>query len=110
LYEHPDFQSMRGRFRIFGAIAVTLVAGGFLLYVLVSSFIPGLMNQPLAGPLTIGLALGLAQFVIMALVAWRYTVNMDRRVDPAARRLRAELDRAEPAQDRAAQQKGFPTW
>ena len=110
LHEHPDFQSMRGGFRTFGAIAVTLVVGGFLLYVLLSSFAPGVMDQPLVGRLTVGLVLGLAQFAIMAFAVWRYTVHMERHVDPAARRLRAELDRAEARRDGAAQQRGFPTW
>ncbi|WP_055491425.1 DUF485 domain-containing protein [Streptomyces sp. TP-A0356] len=113
LYEHPEFQSMRGAFRAFGAIAVTLVVGGFLLYVLLSSFAPGVMNQPLAGHLT----LGLAQFAVMALAVWRYTVHMRRRVDPVARRLRAELDRMEAGRDRAPwerppmpRERRFPAW
>jgi uncharacterized membrane protein (DUF485 family) len=101
---------MRRGFRTFGAIAVTLVVGGFLLYVLLSSFAPGLMNQPLIGRLTVGLTLGLAQFAIMAFAVWRYTVHMERHVDPAARRLRAELDRTESGRDRAAQQRGVSTW
>lgn len=110
LHEHPDFQSMRRGFRTFGAIAVTLVVGSFLLYVLLSSFVPGLMDQPLIGRLTVGLTLGLAQFAVMAFAVWRYTVHMERHVDPAARRLRAELDRTESGRDRAAQHRGFPTW
>ncbi|MGW5662313.1 DUF485 domain-containing protein [Streptomyces sp. NPDC003758] len=110
LYEHPDFQSIRGAFRAFAAVAVTLVVGGFLLYVLLSSFAPGVMNQRLAGHLTVGLALGLAQFAVMALAVWRYTVHMSRRVDPAARRLRTELERADARGTSDRQPRGFGTW
>ncbi|MFF4213456.1 DUF485 domain-containing protein [Streptomyces sp. NPDC001796] len=110
LYEHPDFQSIRGAFRTFPAVTVTLVVGGFLLYVLLSSFAPRVMNQPLAGHLTVGLALGLAQFAVMALAVWRHTVHMRRRVDPAVRRLRTELERAEARRASAPQPRGFGAW
>jgi uncharacterized membrane protein (DUF485 family) len=101
---------MRGAFRTFAATTVTLVVGGFMLYVLLSSFVPGVMNHPLAGHLTVGLALGLAQFAVMAFAVWRYTVHMRRHVDPAARRLRAELERTAPGRVRASQPRGFRTW
>lgn len=115
LYEHPEFQSLRRSFRTFGAIAATLVVGGFLLYVLLSSFASRVMNRPLAGHLTLGLALGLAQFAVMAFAVWRYTVHMRRRIDPAARRLRAELGRPEPGRagrerPRVPQEGRFRAW
>ncbi|MFJ5533229.1 DUF485 domain-containing protein [Streptomyces sp. NPDC093261] len=106
LRDHPEFPPLRHAFRAFGATAAALVVGGFLLYVLLSGFAPGLMNQPLAGHLTLGLALGLAQFGLMALAVWRYTAHMSRRVDPVARRLRSERDRARPGdRPRPAQQR-----
>ncbi|MGV9566807.1 DUF485 domain-containing protein [Streptomyces sp. NPDC003480] len=106
LRDHPEFPPLRHAFRAFGATAAALVVGGFLLYVLLSGFAPGLMNQPLAGHLTLGLALGLAQFGLMALAVWRYAAHMSRRVDPVARRLRSERDRARPGdRPRPAQQR-----
>ncbi|CAM5652714.1 hypothetical protein SALBM311S_02432 [Streptomyces alboniger] len=63
--------------------------GGFLSYVLLSSFVPDLMNVPLGGGhLTLGLALGLGQFVLMAVIVWRYLVHMRTRVAPVVRGLR----------------------
>ncbi|MBB3074280.1 hypothetical protein FHS41_000749 [Streptomyces violarus] len=47
------------------------------------------MNQPLFGHLTIGLTLGLGQFVIMGVTAWCYVRHMRSRVDPLARGLRS---------------------
>ncbi|MFF7790252.1 DUF485 domain-containing protein [Streptomyces sp. NPDC007991] len=87
--EHPEFHSLRRAQRRFGTRATILSVGGFLLYVLLSSFVPAVMNQPLFGHLTIGLTLGLGQFVIMGVTAWCYVRHMRTRVDPLARGLRS---------------------
>lgn len=76
--------------------------GGFLLYVLLSSFVPAVMNQPLFGHLTIGLILGLGQFVIMGVTAWCYVRHMRTRVDPLARGLRSRLHETENRRARSA--------
>ncbi|MFI6549296.1 DUF485 domain-containing protein [Streptomyces prunicolor] len=102
---NPEFLSMRRSCRRFGAVAVALAVGGFLSYVLLSSFAPETMNLRLAGDLTLGLALGLAQFAVMALVVRRYTVHMRDRVDPIARRMR-NLERRTAARPLPARTKG----
>ena len=61
----PEFRSLRRARLRFGVRATALSVGAFLLYVLLSSFAPSVMNQPLIGRLTLGLALGLAQFAVM---------------------------------------------
>jgi uncharacterized membrane protein (DUF485 family) len=84
----------------------TLAVGGFLAYVLLSSFAAEVMNHRLAGRMTVGLALGLAQFAVMALVAWRHCRHMRRRVDPVAHRLHTRFEapdrKASPTPPRAA--------
>ncbi|GAB2853228.1 hypothetical protein GCM10027074_20230 [Streptomyces deserti] len=91
LSDDPEFQSLRHAQRRFGTRATALSVGGFLLYVLLSSFAPALMNQPLLGRLTLGLALGLGQFAVMGVTAWCYVRHMRTRVDPLARGLRSRL-------------------
>jgi uncharacterized membrane protein (DUF485 family) len=93
--DHPEFHSLRRAHRRFGTRATLLSVGWFLLYVLLSSFAPGVMNEPLFGHLTVGLALGLGQFVVMAVTMWCYVRHMRTRVDPLARGLRAELHQRE---------------
>ena len=88
---------------------MALAVGGFLLYVALSSFVPDVMNQRVIGHLTLGLALGLAQFAVMALAVWRYTVHMRRRVDPIAHRLR-ELDRRQSGQAGHSHTRGYGSW
>lgn len=112
---HPDFRSIRGSHRSFGVVAMLISVGGFLLFVLLSSFAPGVLNQELFDHVTVGLAGGIGQFVVMAVTAWRYTVHMERRIDPAVDRLRAEIarDKAEQArvqQASAPQQRRFGSW
>ncbi|MDK1342437.1 DUF485 domain-containing protein [Streptomyces sp. 378] len=120
--DHPEFHSLRRAQRRFGLRATILSVGGFLLYVVLSSFVPGVMNQPLFGRLTIGLTLGLGQFVIMGVTAWHYARHMRTRVDPLARGLRSRLHETESRRARSAASspgagqplqhgtRGFRTW
>ncbi|WP_217214289.1 DUF485 domain-containing protein [Streptomyces sp. AC550_RSS872] len=121
--EDPEFHSLRRTQRRFGVRATLLSAGGFLLYVLVSHSFPGLMNQRLLGNLTLGLALGLGQFVVMGVTAWCYVRHMRTRVDPLARGLESRLHQHEANSLRTAapnaeagqafrpgSSRGFRTW
>ncbi|MBX9364578.1 DUF485 domain-containing protein [Streptomyces sp. WAC04114] len=98
----PDFRSPRRAQRRFGIRATILSVGGFLLYVLLSSFVPAVMNQPLFGRLTLGLTLGLGQFAVMGVTAWCYVRHMRTRVDPLARGLRSRRYETESRRGRSA--------
>lgn len=119
IHGRPEFQSLRNDYRRFAAVSTALAVGGFLLYVLLSSFAPGFMNQPLVGHLTLGLALGVGQFVVMGVTAWLYVRRMRTHFDPVARGLRSQLEQQRrPGQRRPAEQAGprpqskreFRTW
>ncbi|MET7689237.1 DUF485 domain-containing protein [Streptomyces sp. NPDC005483] len=99
----PAYQSLRRGHRRFGVRAAAVAVGGFLLYVLLSSFAPGLMNTSVSGHLTVGLALGLGQFVLMGVIVWRYLVHMRTQVTPVVRGLRGLVRHHESAErERAA--------
>ncbi|NEC84577.1 DUF485 domain-containing protein [Streptomyces sp. SID12501] len=106
IHSHPEFQSLRNGYRRFAARSTALAVGGFLLYVLLSNFAPGIMNQPLAGHFTLGLALGLGQFLVMVVTVWRYVVRMRTSFDPVARGLRARLEQPPTGQHRPAERTG----
>ncbi|GHH17410.1 DUF485 domain-containing protein [Streptomyces lanatus] len=111
--EDPEFHSLRRAQRRFGVRATLLSVGGFLLYVLLSHSVPGLMNQRLAGEFTLGLALGLGQFVVMGVTAWCYVRHMRTRVDPLARGLGSRMHQQEAGSRAAAPHdgsRGYPTW
>ncbi|MER6287049.1 DUF485 domain-containing protein [Streptomyces sviceus] len=97
VYGRPAYQSLRRSHRRFGVRATAVAVGGFLLYVLLSSFAPGLMNTPVSGHLTLGLALGLGQFVLMGVIVWRYLVHVRTQVTPAVRGLRGLVRHHETA-------------
>jgi hypothetical protein len=46
------------------------------------------MNTSVSGHLTVGLALGLGQFVLMGVIVWRYLVYTRAQVTPVVRGLR----------------------
>ncbi|GGZ43075.1 hypothetical protein GCM10010344_05320 [Streptomyces bluensis] len=112
IYDDPEFHSLRRAYRSFGAVAVLLSVGGFLSYVLLSSFAPALMNQELFGRLTLGLALGLVQFLVMGVATWCYVRHMRERVDPIVLRLRAQQREQEREQEQARVAAGrrFRAW
>jgi uncharacterized membrane protein (DUF485 family) len=91
-----EFQVLRRAHRRSGVRMTAAAVGGFLLYVLLSSFAPALMNTSLSGHFTLGLALGLGQFVVMALIARRRLVQMRTSADPVSRGLRTRPLRREP--------------
>ncbi|NNN29810.1 DUF485 domain-containing protein [Streptomyces sp. S3(2020)] len=72
---YPADLAARRAHRRFGVRATAVAVGGFLGYVLLSSFVPALMNRTLGGHLTLGLALGLGQFVLMGVIVRRYLVH-----------------------------------
>lgn len=98
IHGDPEFHSLRRAYRSFGTVAGLLPVGGFLTYVLLSSFAPALMNQQLFGHLTVGLTLGLLQFVAIGVAAWRYVRHMCERVDPIVLRLLAQQREREQQQ------------
>ncbi|MBY8344665.1 DUF485 domain-containing protein [Streptomyces sp. KC 17012] len=93
IIESAEFQLLRRAHRRSGVRMTSLAVGGFLLYVLLSGFAPGLMNTPLGGRLTLGLALGLGQFAVMAVIARRRLVHLRTHADPPARGFRTRTVR-----------------
>ncbi|WP_259408148.1 DUF485 domain-containing protein [Streptomyces akebiae] len=110
IHAHPEFRSISAAYRRFGIAATVFSVGGFLSYVLLSSFAPGVMNQRLIGHLTLGLTLGLAQFAVMGVTALLYVRHMREKIDPVVRRLRSQLEEHEAEQPRVPAGRRFGAW
>jgi uncharacterized membrane protein (DUF485 family) len=88
----PEFAQLRRRLRrfVFPMSAVFLV--WYLVYVLLASYAPGFMATKLAGEFTVGLLIGLLQFVSTFVITTMYVRFADRSLDPAAERIRREIE------------------
>ena len=86
------FQTLRKRHRGF----VFPVAVGFLVwyfaYVLLAAYAHDFMATPVVGNVNIGLLFGLGQFVTTFAVTTAYVVYANRKLDPLAEEIRADLE------------------
>ncbi|GAB4099194.1 DUF485 domain-containing protein [Sinomonas halotolerans] len=87
-----EFQTLRKSHRSF----VFPLAGAFLLwyflYVLLADYAHGLMSIRVAGNITLGLVLGLLQFVsTFGITAW-YVHHANKKLDPQAEAIRTEIE------------------
>ncbi|MGP8302227.1 DUF485 domain-containing protein [Streptomyces inhibens] len=89
------FGQLRRSQRVFAAAATTAVLSLYLLYVLLSSYAPGLMTGKVVGNLNVALFLGLAQFAATFLAAWLYTRHATRRRDPLAEQIKEGIEQAQ---------------
>ena len=89
-----EFAGLRKALRSF---VFPMTAAFFLwyaLYVLLSAYARGFMAVKLIGNINVALVLGLLQFVSTFVIAWVYSRYADKRLDPTADKIRAELDGA----------------
>ncbi|MFI6227007.1 DUF485 domain-containing protein [Micromonospora echinospora] len=64
----------------------------YALYVILSAYARGFMGTKLFGSnINVALVFGLLQFVSTFLIAWFYARYADRKIDPVADRIRAEI-------------------
>lgn len=92
------FADLRSRLRrfVFPMSAAFLL--WYLAYVLLASYAPGFMATRIGGSnITIGLVIGLLQFVTTFAITTIYVRYADRRLDPAAAELREEIEARIPA-------------
>ncbi|MCR2762439.1 DUF485 domain-containing protein [Microbacterium sp. zg.B48] len=95
--ESPQFRELKRTQRSF----IFPLSIAFLLwyfaYVLLSSFAPDFMAQRVSGDITIGLLLGLGQFVTTFAITMAYVWFANRKLDPKAEAIREELEKREAA-------------
>lgn len=64
----------------------------YALYVILSAYARDFMSVKVVGQINVALVFGLLQFVSTFLIAWFYARFADRRLDPTADRIRAEVE------------------
>lgn len=91
----PEFADLRSRLRrfIFPMSALFLI--WYLAYVLLASYAPGFMATKVVGNINVGLIIGLLQFVSTFLITTLYVRYANKYIDPAAERLREQIEVAQ---------------
>ena len=88
----PEFQALRKKFRGFVFPMTGFFLVWYFVYVLLSTFAPGFMGTKVVGNITIGLLMGLGQFVTTFAITFIYARWANRELDPLADALGSKLD------------------
>lgn len=89
IHDSPQFAALRSRFRRFVFPVAALFFCWYLTYVLLAAYAHDFMSHRLFGLVTVGLVLGLLQFVSTIAITAAYVRFARRNLDPAVAELRA---------------------
>ena len=93
--ESDRFQGLRRLQRSFVFPMAAFFLIWYFAYVLLAAFAPDFMSQRVWGDITVGLLMGLGQFVTTFVITMAYVSFANRRLDPIATEIREELEKAE---------------
>lgn len=93
--QSPPFQRLKRTQRSFIFPLAVFFLLWYFAYVLLAAFAPEFMGQRVWGDITIGLILGLAQFVTTFGITMAYVSFANRKLDPLATEIREELEKAQ---------------
>lgn len=95
--ESEKFQRLKKKHRSFVFPMAVAFLIWYFVYVLLAAFAPEFMSQRVTGDITVGLLMGLGQFVTTFAITMAYVSFANRRLDPMATEIREELEKAEAA-------------
>ena len=88
-----EFAALRKKFRGFVFPMTGAFLAWYFLYVILATYATDFMSQKLFGNITVGLVLGLLQFVTTFAITMYYARWADRELDPAAEKLAEHMER-----------------
>lgn len=91
----PRFRELKRKHRSVVWPLTVFVLVWYFVYVLLSSFASDFMATRVWGDVTLGLVLGLGQFVTTFAITMGYVWFANNRLDPASAEIRADLERQE---------------
>lgn len=91
----PRFVELKRKHRSFVFPLSVAFLVWYFAYVLLSSFAPAFMAQRVWGDITLGLLLGLGQFVTTFAITMWYVWYANHRLDPISAEIREDLERRE---------------
>lgn len=93
--ESPEFTSLKRTQRSFVFPMAAFFIIWYAVYVLLGAYAHDFMARPVFGSVNMGIVLGLGQFVTTFAITSIYVVFANRRLDPQAQALRADLEEQE---------------
>lgn len=93
--ESDRFQGLKRMQRSFVFPLAVFFLLWYFAYVLLAAFATDFMSQRVWGDITVGLLLGLGQFVTTFAITMWYVSFANRKLDPVASQIREELEKAE---------------
>lgn len=90
--DSPEFVELKRRFRRFAFPMTVAFLAWYLLYVLLSTYAPDVMGTRVFGNVSLGILLGLGQFVSTFLITQLYVRHAGRNTDPIADEMRDRLE------------------
>ena len=69
----------------------------YLGYIVTATYATSFVQRPVFGVITVGMVLGLAQFVTAGLITWAYVRFADNKLDPAAEAIRTMMENPKDA-------------
>ncbi len=95
VHESPEFIELRRKHRRLVFPLAGLFLGWYFLYVLLADYAHGFMGHKLAGNITVGLVMGLLQFVSTFAITTFYVRYANNHLDPEATRIRESIEGAD---------------
>ena len=92
VHESPEFIELRRKHRRFVFPMTVLFLSWYFLYVLLADYAHGFMSHKLAGNITVGLVMGLLQFVSTFTITALYVRFANKQLDPDATRIRESIE------------------
>ena len=93
----PEFVELKRRFRSFAFPMTAAFLAWYLLYVLLSTYAPDMMGTKVLGNVTLGILLGLGQFISTFVITHVYVAHANKRTDPISDEMRQRLEAHEYA-------------
>ena len=94
-HDSPEFIELRRKHRRLVLPLAVLFLGWYFLYVLLAAYAHDFMSHKLAGNITVGLFLGLLQFVSTFAITTFFVRQANTPLDPAATRIRESIEGAD---------------
>lgn len=89
--ETPKYKELKKRQRSFVIPVLVAALAWYFLYVILATYAAAWMGTPVFGVINIGLLMGLGQFVTTFAITQWYVSYANKKLDPLATELRAEL-------------------